>query len=317
MKPWLGRTGLVVVAVVSVAASVVSVTANGLSLTDTVAVHWGFDGTPNGTAPMWTMGVFVLAAAIGLIAVALSRTLRAAGTTTMLAGLAGFLLALYSGVLMMTASLNSGDDPTQVAGPSGWAILGLVAAGVAVGALTAWLASALPVRPEPAIEVPALDLPASSVAVWSRSLTARWAVAVAVGIVAAGAVMVPTLGVWLGVLVMLAGAATSVLSHIEVFADRRGLTVRYGAFGWPRTRIALDRIETAAPIEVTPTRWGGWGYRGSLAVFRRAAVVLRGGPGLRLDLTDGKVFVVTIDDPGTAAAVLMREVQGSRSKAAS
>jgi hypothetical protein len=54
-------------------------------------------------------------------------------------------------------------------------------------------------------------------------------------------------------------------------------------------------------------QWGGWGYRGSLKLMKQAAVVLRAGPGLRLDMTGGRVFVVTIDDPGTAAALLNTE----------
>ena len=79
------------------------------------------------------------------------------------------------------------------------------------------------------------------------------------------------------------------------------LTVRYGFLGWPRTSVPLHRIATARAIEIRPTEWGGWGYRGNLALMNRAAVVLRAGPGLRLDLHDGKVFVVTIDNPETIA----------------
>ena len=41
--------------------------------------------------------------------------------------------------------------------------------------------------------------------------------------------------------------------------------------------------------------------------MKRAAVVLRAGPGIRLDLHDGKVFVVTIDDPDIPARLLNAE----------
>ena len=41
--------------------------------------------------------------------------------------------------------------------------------------------------------------------------------------------------------------------------------------------------------------------------MRRAAVVLRAGPGIRIDLHDGKVFAVTIDDPDNPARLLNAE----------
>jgi hypothetical protein len=54
-------------------------------------------------------------------------------------------------------------------------------------------------------------------------------------------------------------------------------------------------------FEVDPRRYGGWGYRGSLRLYRRAALNLRKGAGLRLELHDGRVFVVTVDDADTAS----------------
>ena len=101
--------------------------------------------------------------------------------------------------------------------------------------------------------------------------------------------------------------ATTTFSRIRVTADRSGLHVGYGFLGWPRTSVPLRRIAAARAIDVRPTDWGGWGYRGSLTLMKRAAVVLRAGPGIRLDLHDGKVFVVTIDDPDTPARLLNAE----------
>lgn len=47
-----------------------------------------------------------------------------------------------------------------------------------------------------------------------------------------------------------------------------------------------------------------FGYRGSLALFGAAAVILRPGPALRLTLRDGKTFLVTVDYAATGAALL-------------
>ena len=51
-------------------------------------------------------------------------------------------------------------------------------------------------------------------------------------------------------------------------------------------------------------QWGGWGYRGSRTAFGRAAVVLRGGDAIRLRLTGGSEFAVTVDDAAAGAALL-------------
>lgn len=48
----------------------------------------------------------------------------------------------------------------------------------------------------------------------------------------------------------------------------------------------------------------GWGYRGSRRTFGRAALVLRTGPAIRLDLTDNRTFAVTVDDAATGAGLL-------------
>ena len=57
-------------------------------------------------------------------------------------------------------------------------------------------------------------------------------------------------------------------------------------------------------IDVRPGEWGGWGYRGSVKVFGRAAVVLRAGTGIRVDLVGGRAFAVTVDDAETGARLL-------------
>jgi len=106
---------------------------------------------------------------------------------------------------------------------------------------------------------------------------------------------------------LLAAIAVTTFSRIRVTADHTGLTVRYGFLGWPRTRVPIQRIAAARAIDIRPTEWGGWGYRGNLTLMRRAAVVLRAGPGIRLDLHDGKVFAVTIDDPDIPARLLNAE----------
>ena len=94
------------------------------------------------------------------------------------------------------------------------------------------------------------------------------------------------------------------LGWIRVSVDARGLRIRYGLLPWPVTSIPLNHIRRAERIDLAPLAWGGWGYRGSRKVFARAAVVLRGGDAIKLQLTDGSEFAVTVDDAATGAALL-------------
>ena len=91
---------------------------------------------------------------------------------------------------------------------------------------------------------------------------------------------------------------------IKVTVDVRGLQIRYGVLPRPVTSVPLDDIRRAERIDLAPLQWGGWGYRGSRKAFGRAAVVLRGGDAIKLQLTDGGEFAVTVDDAATGAALL-------------
>jgi hypothetical protein len=112
------------------------------------------------------------------------------------------------------------------------------------------------------------------------------------------------------------------VSAIRVVVNDQRLVVRYGRLGWVRQSIALRRVLCASSFDLAPMAHGGWGYRGSLRIFGRASVVVRGGPALRLELENGRVLQITVDDAGTAAdlinGVLARDaaVPSSTSRAA-
>ncbi len=107
-----------------------------------------------------------------------------------------------------------------------------------------------------------------------------------------------------GVTLVAIGVVLALFSSLRVRVDRRGVRIDYGPFAWPRQRIALERIESATASEIRPMAHGGWGYRGSLTLMGRAAVIVRGGDALHLQLDGGKRFVVTVDDAATAAGLV-------------
>ncbi len=295
-----------------------------------VATHWRADGRADGSmgVEQFRLGAMALTVVLATVVVVLAwrRRPMAVDVRPFGAGLASFLAALVGGSVLCTVAANDGEAEWHaVGGPPLLWLAAIIVMACLAAAVVSRAALQLPVRIERTVRpVPSTGdasvaaegadsvalLPPPTPgerALWNAALTAPWAVALGALMAMLGGILWfvgpgPAIGVGL----LGAGAAVATLGHIDVFADRRGLTVVYGVFGWPRTRIPLDRMTSADEIEVRPMRWGGWGYRGSLLLFRRAAVVLRGGPGLRVQLQDGAVYVVTIDDAATGAAVLNR-----------
>jgi len=152
---------------------------------------------------------------------------------------------------------------------------------------------------------------------WEGTCTARWpyvifyieiAVLVALMIAAIvtgiGSLFISALAVGVSSLAIL------LFTKITVQAGPDGLTILYGPLNWPRQNFQLDDIEHATVIDdLNPWKWGGWGYRGTLRIFRRAAVNLRRGPAIRLDLTRKRVFVVTVDQPALGVNVLNQAIE--------
>lgn len=105
--------------------------------------------------------------------------------------------------------------------------------------------------------------------------------------------------VMVGVPLLLVAAAAS-FAHVEVVVSQSvegpGLEVRY-AFGLLTQRFPADAILSVSAGPKSMIEMGGWGYRGSLRLFRYAALVTRSGPALELILTNRRRFVVTVDQP--------------------
>ncbi len=122
-----------------------------------------------------------------------------------------------------------------------------------------------------------------------------------------GAVMnlfLATMASYLNAAHLLVLVALELFARVRVSVDGRELCIRYGYVGWLRQRIALARIGAARSFRLEPMEHGGWGYRGSLRLFGRAAVVVRGGPALGLELDAGRRLSITVDDAESAARLI-------------
>jgi hypothetical protein len=299
---WLG----VVVPVAWVAIAIIAFAATWARLPDPLATHWGLSGAPNGAMPrisaLAVFGGASLLAAIGA-RVAMYRDHGIA----QLAGGATFTGVLFATLAVVTVRANFDAARWQDAHAVGLPLV-LACCGVAgvVAALATRAARALePSRTTTPLARPTIGLGATERAVWTASAK-NGALFVAAFVVAVAAVVTWASGGSRLVVVSLAAAAivASALTEVRVRVDDRKVTIAFGPLGFPRIRVAVDRITHAATTTVRPMEHGGWGYRGSLTALGRAAVVVRGGEGLRLDLRGDKTMVITIDDAETGAGLI-------------
>lgn len=280
-------------------------------LPDRLASHWSGSGGPDGSMSPGGLLVMTVAAILVAVAglgwVALSRRRRDPFVYPFVAFLALMLAGVICAAAASIVAVNLDQADWRDAGSLPWWHIVLVISGPLI--LAAAGARALP--PMPAGPAPAgtaaTPLGTGERAVWVGTLTNRWLLVPSVALSVVGLVwLVVGPGRWVGLTFVPLGLATSVLATVRVTVDRRGLQVAYGPLHWPRTRFPVERIESADVIEVHPTQWGGWGYRGSIRLMKRAAVVLRRGPGLHLRLRDGSEFAVTVDHPEPGAELLNR-----------
>ncbi len=112
----------------------------------------------------------------------------------------------------------------------------------------------------------------------------------------------------LGLVTLMVLASVATASSLRALAGPRGVTVRFGVFGWPRFHYPIERIERAEVVDVPAVFWGCvvyWSPR------RGLMLTLRPGPALGLVLTNGRRITVSTPDP--AAAV--RAIESARAVA--
>ena len=140
---------------------------------------------------------------------------------------------------------------------------------------------------------------------------AAWAVPAAVVVLVAGVAL--AVGTGLVVLAVIAVLIAVVFVHfrrITVTVDESDLRV---AFALPlfRVTVPLAEIERLEHVpDLRPVRYGGWGYRGSLRLFKKAAVILRRGDGVIFALTGDRRFIITIDEAGSLARTVQERIAG-------
>ena len=297
----------------------------------TVATHWAADGRPDRFAPAWTVPVTTAALGSGItalfatIVLVSSRDGEWGPTMRLLGAITLGSTALVAVGTTWSFGMQRGLDDAQDA-PGVLTPLAVGFAAGLVGGIVGWFA-------QPGVvtsggshgamrTVDGLSLVPGERAVWVRTTTmSRTAM---IGIIAAIVALVlasialaatggPTWGIMLAVaLVLIVVACATFVFRVRV--DRAGLTVR-SPIGAPRFRIPLADIDTVGVTTLQPlAEFGGWGLR--MGLDGRFGVVLHSGEALQVVRRDGRVFVVTVDDAATAAALLEALTASERAQSA-
>ncbi|HEY1551676.1 MAG TPA: DUF1648 domain-containing protein [Kofleriaceae bacterium] len=275
-------------------------------LPEPLATHWSLLGHPNGAMPRVTAlalhAGFALLAAIGAFVVTRPGD-HPRGIATGV-GVATFVGSLFAAIAVAVVIANYGAASWRDAHQNTLALLLAPAFACVATAIASRAARSLEPAAAPLAPLSTVGLGATERATWVGSARNR---GFAIGGIAALAVAAaayvlgntPT-----AITLAIAGIVMVPFGELHARVDDRGLAVGFGPVAWPRIRVALADIRSARQLDIDPTKHGGWGYRGSLTVFGKAAAIVRRGDGLELQLDHNRTLIVSTDDAATAAGLL-------------
>jgi hypothetical protein len=268
--------------------------------------QWDSSGVSS-TAPTWLVvgiaAVASLAAAVGatfgLIRGAPENRRAICLGTGFVAGLAGGTWVALAAVTVTAPDMAEPDI-------GAWPMLSILSCGYGV---IPFLLMGKWAHVEPELEPVDLELAPTEVGAWAKTMTVPlfgW-IAAAAGIVALISTAVAVAGgaggqsiilIAVPVLVALLGLA---FTWLNITVDSRGLRVVSALLRIRIKSIPLAAIESAQTDFLDPLRWGGWGYR---ITPGGSAVILRHGPGLVVNLTNGRQFALSLTAPEVPTALL-------------
>ncbi len=139
---------------------------------------------------------------------------------------------------------------------------------------------------------------------WTGTCQSRWATPVSITALLAAVLMVVAGDRWAALGPAFAALLIAPFRHVTVTIDRDTLRVDFAGPYWRPVVLRRSDIRRSSAIDAGALRYGGWGYRGSLKIFHRLAVILRRGSAIRLELADGGWFIVTVDEAEAGVDVL-------------
>ncbi|GAA1210580.1 hypothetical protein [Rhodoglobus aureus] len=273
-----------------------------------VASRFGSNGEVTSTLPTLLLvgvaaAVCFIAASVGTASANREMPASERRRTFLIAGVSsGLTAAIWIVLAAIAVAAPAGAEPTM----GGW---GLFAPLAGIFGLVPYFIAAKtrvdlsgPSRPE-------MQLTEHQSGVWIETVDVSlfaWMAVAALAAIVTLVVVVPidqgglesrvTLGVFL---VIFLGSVA--LARLRVRIDSRGLRIVSALMPLLRKSIPLGTIREARTEVLEPANWGGWGYR---VAPGRSALLLFAGPGLTVDLMNGKIFSLSLRDPETPAALI-------------
>ena len=227
-------------------------------------------------------------------------------------GKSGRLLgALLSGAVGLVSSLLLATLYVQLDGSEanlgGNFVLAGVVGAVACAGVTALTFPARATEPEKPIRSDATQppsrtlLPGEKVAYFGGQGGSPAILGSVAALVLGSTILVAFVDWWAVAITILTGAIVfPLIAYLRVRIDETSVTWAFG-FGIPRGTIALSEIESAEVININPMEFGGWGYR---ITGNTTGLIVRGGPGIRLNRASGRAVVISLAEPDEAVETL-------------
>ena len=276
-------------------------------LPDPVAIRFGSGGEPNDWMGKTASYLFDAALIFGLNVITLGLA-----TFGLIRGKSGRLLgALLAGTIGMVSPLLLATLYVQLdgseAGLGGNVFLtGLAVAIVcaAVTALTFPTRATEPERPTRSTvrHAPRTSLrPGEKVAYFGGQSGNPALLGTVSALIFGSTILVALVDWWAVAITLIAGIiAIPLIAYLRVRINENAVTWAFG-LGFPRGTIALSDIESAEAIDINPVDFGGWGYRITAGA---TGLIVRGGPGIRINRTSGRSVVISLAEPDEAVETL-------------
>jgi len=283
------------------------------ALPDPLAINWGFDGRPDGSAPLFIHVVLMfvmttLLSALPLVGAAASPR----ATARVLVGLSHGTSTLLVLVNRFTLQANRGAaDWSEAAALRPLDVLSMLGLALLAGVVGWMLASWRPERPVAQRSVvPAAMADDGEVLIWVGRQALALGQIVGPVLLLLGIVLGPFFARDVMRIATPALAITGLMlwafTSVRVSVGPTGLRAGFGPLGWPRLRVELSEVTSVTIEDVVPMVYGGWGYRMLPGV---RAIVIRSGEGLRVGRRGRSDLVITVDDAEVAAGVLAAHVE--------
>lgn len=218
----------------------------------------------------------------------------------------GFAAGLACGVWLMVAgsTITSGAKAEPQVGA--WPLLLMVLMGYG---LIPFLIAHRWVDAEPKQPPAQVVLAPSETGAWITTVMVPLFAVVSIAMLAAGVTLLILSArggsagedLWGAVVLLVLAVPMLAFARLRISVDWRGLKVVSWLLGISLKTIPLTAIESVHTEALEPMQWGGWGYR---FMPGRSAIILRSGPGIVVNVANGKQFALSLNAPETPAALL-------------